>query len=427
MKRELYMADLYPKVVAAHQKSALTLKMIDSSCHFEEGEFYKIEVLPLNEPVEDGSQYDSSEVRATDNELQFTYLFGNEQEYFIRVFKNDGNMLIQMSCYALEPDLFGTIPYRGDLHIHTCGSDGQESPEFVAAEYRKAGFDFMAVTDHFTMKPSLDVIDYYKNVPIDLKLFPGEEVHLGGNHIHIVNFGGNFSINQLFRDHPDGYRREVEALSKTLDCPPGVSAFEYASCLWIYQKIREGGGLAIFAHPHWLQNVNHVRDTMTWHQFRKNEFDAFELLGGQSSEENNRQIAIYNQARSEGLDFPIVGSSDSHSVLNGQYFTEMQTIVFAKSSEKSSLISSIKAGNSTAVESYHGEHYKVHGSYRLSCYSLFLLREYFPVHDALCEMEGQAMHLYVQSGRKDSRALSLLELMHGQISELQKRYFFASI
>ncbi|MEG2076134.1 MAG: hypothetical protein RRY34_06490, partial [Victivallaceae bacterium] len=69
-----------------------------------------------------------------------------------------------------------------------------EAPIYVAARYREAGFDFMAVTDHHRYAPSLEAINFWQNKPIELKLFPGEEVHAPGNPVHIINFGSKFSV-----------------------------------------------------------------------------------------------------------------------------------------------------------------------------------------------------------------------------------------
>ncbi len=38
--------------------------------------------------------------------------------------------------------------FRGQLHAHTTNSDGAQSPAAVVAAYKKAGYDFVAITDH---------------------------------------------------------------------------------------------------------------------------------------------------------------------------------------------------------------------------------------------------------------------------------------
>lgn len=425
MKKELELYDIYPKIVKAHEESIVTVESIDYCTRFEEDETYTISILPLYESLEGvaDADYFKTTAKASDNKLSVNYNFGNEQEHYVRVYNKENKLLVQLSVYALLPDLYSRKPYKGDLHVHTCFSDGQESPEFVAARYRQKGFDFLAITDHHRHAPSLRAIDTYKDVPISLRLFPGEEVHGLDNHIHIVNFGGEYSVNEIFRENPDLYYEEVRAIEKTLDCPEGVNSFEYASCLWIYDHIRKGNGLSIFAHPHWLANVYHVRDAMSMYQFENKPFDAFELLGGQSSHENNMQLSFYHEARAKGINnIPVVGSSDSHGTLNDYYFDESKTIVFAPTNDKPDIISSVKDQYSVAVESYHGEHYKVHGDYRLVSYTLFLLREYFPIHDELCYEEGRAMHAYI---RGEECAEGLLSLLAPRTGNLLAKYFGA--
>ncbi|MGL6173148.1 MAG: PHP domain-containing protein [Cellulosilyticaceae bacterium] len=423
MKRELELYDIYPKTVKANEESTLTIESIDYSTHFVEGQSYKVMILPLCQSISnvEGASYFVATPVAANNQLKVTYAFGNEQEYYVRILKEDDSILVQLSVYALLPDLYSRKPYKGDLHVHTCFSDGKESPEFVVAKYRQKGFDFLAITDHHKHAPSLRAIESYKDAAIAVKLYPGEEVHGLDNHIHIVNFGGEYSVNEIFQQDPDLYYKEVRAIEATLDCPEDINTFEYASCLWVYDHIRKGNGLSIFAHPHWLANVYHVRDTMSTYQFEQKPFDAFELLGGQSSIENNMQLAFYNEARAKGINnIPIVGSSDSHSVLSGKLFDEFKTIVLAPSNEKSDIIDSIKSQYSVAVESYHGEHYKVHGDYRLVSYIIFLLNEYFPLHDELCYEEGRAMLSYI---RKQEGAKELLDILEPRTAKMLQKYF----
>jgi hypothetical protein len=54
--------------------------------------------------------------------------------------------------YLMEQDLLkagnGRF-FRGNLHCHSDRSDGMRTPEAVAAAYRDAGYDFIALSDHF--------------------------------------------------------------------------------------------------------------------------------------------------------------------------------------------------------------------------------------------------------------------------------------
>lgn len=49
--------------------------------------------------------------------------------------------------------------HRGNLHTHSTRSDGAREPEAVCAFYRDAGYDFIALSDHFLPKYRFPVTD----------------------------------------------------------------------------------------------------------------------------------------------------------------------------------------------------------------------------------------------------------------------------
>lgn len=49
--------------------------------------------------------------------------------------------------------------WRGGLHTHSDRSDGLRTPEQVCAHYRDAGWDFLALTDHFREMYDFPVVD----------------------------------------------------------------------------------------------------------------------------------------------------------------------------------------------------------------------------------------------------------------------------
>ncbi len=49
--------------------------------------------------------------------------------------------------------------YKGNLHTHSTNSDGSHSPERVTAFYREAGYDFLALTDHFMERYGFPITD----------------------------------------------------------------------------------------------------------------------------------------------------------------------------------------------------------------------------------------------------------------------------
>lgn len=424
MKHELANYEIYPKIIEAGKNSNIIIKPLGKHAFFDTDATYLVRFLPMNESLEplDEDAYESIAMKPSGNVLRFEHVFPGEQEHYIRVFKlpDTENRIGNFRVFSLMSDLYSRRPFRGDFHVHTCRSDGKEDPAVVAANYRRSGFDFMAVTDHQRWQPSVEAIKAYEGVPIDLKLFYGEEIHPPRNHIHMVNFGGKNSICVMFEDDKEKYEREVSDIINQSDIPEGINAYEFASCLWCFNRIRECGGLGIFCHPHWISNVYHVAEKMIDYMFEKKPFDAFELLGGHEVYSNNMQTAYYNEARAKGMKIPIVGSSDSHGTEDTSWFNWFSTIVFAKDMELESITTAVKELYSVAVECYQGEAFRIYGPYRLVKFARFVLYEYFPLHDLLCFEEGRLMKDYTCG---DEKAVEMLALMQGRTSALLERCY----
>ena len=426
MKSENAYYEVSPKIVPTDRKSRITIRPLYGHSRFDDRGKYEVVFIPMDQSIEPGNveEYPKQILKPVDNTLVITYAFEKEQEYvlYIRQIGDNGRKEVgAFSVYSLQDDLFNRMPYKGDLHLHSYYSDGRESPAYVAAACRRIGFDFMAITDHHKYAPSLEAQDAYAELEVDLKIFPGEEVHPPQNHVHIVNFGGSFSINQLFEDE-QRYRKEVKQIADSIkDIPPYINKYEYCSCVWCFDKIRAGGGLGIFCHPFWVTNrYYHVAPEFTLYMFEKRPFDAFELLGGHEVDSNTLQVAFYNEERAKGRKIPIVGVSDAHGCEHGEFFGWFYTIVFSPNLRLEGIIGSIKDLYSVAVEALPGESIRVYGPYRLVKYALFLIREVFPKHDELCYQEGQLM-LRAVSG--DEEAKEILKRMKGQTVSLMNRYW----
>ncbi len=444
--------DIYPKVISEKKETLITIKPLGSHAAFPEQE-YTIHVLGLEDGAIDNYK-DRKNIKKflvkvnDDGTIQFKYAFPKEQMYFVRIIKTDGKRLLQLPVYAVAPDLADRYPFTGDLHFHTTYSDGRQAPEIVAANCRKIGYDFMAITDHGRYYPSLYVRDFYKDVPIDLNLVPGEEVHLPKadedhiNDVHIVNFGGEYSINAMFegshiKEVGDSKKlrslygecpetktvREMnemlDELASKADIPEGIEKYAYTSCKFIFDEIRKANGLGIFCHPYWISNVFQVPETFLDYMMQTQPFDAFEVLGGENYfEHNGFQTIKYYEMTAKGHRYPIVGSTDCHNSTDMDRFP-CKTIVFSRRNERKDLISSIKDFYSVAVDTISAE-YRVVGELRLVKYATFLLQNYFPLHDDLCFEEGRAMKAYV-AGEKGAK--ETLEFLHGRCEKLLKKYF----
>ena len=381
METVYYFYDIYPKVIKANAETAVTIAPLDRHCLFQEGKTYSVTVVPMNHIADNDlhPDYPTYPVACRNGVLKQSVHCTEEQAY--RLFVRDGEKLLcTLQIYGVEEDLYGLLPFKGNMHAHSFCSDGVESPEMVAVNYRKAGFDFLAITDHEIYEPSLDAIRAFDGLDLDFKLYPGEEVHAPRNKIHILNFAGEKSVNQFYRDFPEVY------------------------------------------DPNWIIDGAYNIPPAQYRTFLKEKpFDALELInGGDTPYENAGQIALWHDACFQGRCVPVIGNDDSHGTVNGDWFNIGMTYVLARSNRREDLIDSIKKGLCIAVERYHNEAPHYYGEGRLVNLFAFLDHAYFPLHDELCVQEGFFMDAHLKG---DPIGKKGLELLKGQTGRLLKKYF----
>jgi hypothetical protein len=415
--------NVFPRVVLSDQLTEIKITPLDRYAGFDANTRYQVTLYPME-------NLDSAEwnwkgavlpAQVQGESLVFSAVFEGEQKYILAVeaiLEDQVQPVGDFAIYAAREDLYQRFPYKGDMHMHSHYSDGVESPPYVAAMCRKIGMDFMAVTDHGRYYPSLEAQEAFKDQPVDLRIYPGEEVHPPENPIHIVNFGGSFSINELFTKD-DRYQNDVTKRQAQLDvAPAGANRYWYASALWCFDKIREAGGLGIFCHPYWFMNrMVRIPESLTSALLETQPYDALEVIGGyfrHESDSNMLQVVRYYEETAKGKRIPIVGVSDAHGChkdLFGWYYT----LAFSPSLELRDLISSIKDQYSVAVEALPGELLHVYGPFRLVKYALFVLEELMPAHDSLCSEEGGYMLAHLSG---DPQANEKLHLSQGRTQRL---------
>ena len=420
-----------PKVVPANKKSTIAIKPPFSFYAFKPDRQYEIVHYPVDYSERNGRDEKNCTFTAypKDGILYVELYFEGEQEHIIYVNDITGGGKREIgvfSIYSLEKDLYNRRPYKGDMHMHTYYSDGLDSPAYVAASCRKVGLDFMAITDHGKYEPSIEAQQAYQGVDIDLRIFRGEEVHPPRNPLHIVNFGGSFSVNEMFEKDRDTYIREVADIEREIagEVRQEPERYQLASAIWCFDKIRQGGGLGIFCHPFWrIHNGYYISTLLTEYLYEKQPYDALELIGGYHRHEldsNILQVASYHEQRAKGRKIPIVGVTDAHGCDTGELFGWYYTIVFSPSLKFEDLRDSIKDFYSVAVEAVPGERQVAHGEFRLVKYALFLLREVLPQHDEICLNEGNLMIEYIKD---NNDAKKQLEKLKGGVDSLYSSYW----
>lgn len=450
--------DVYPLVIAKDKLTTIHIRPLGCDPEFEAGKEYNLCICALEggNPADFPATGDFKNITATFDKIngfEFSHTFDKEQEYYIIAKNDDGRGIRKFSVYCVDDDLCGRYPFIGDLHMHTTRSDGRQDPAVVCANYRRYGYDFTVISDHRRYYPSLEAIDAYKNVKIEMNIVPGEEVHMPRvngktNDVHIVNFGGEYSINALtdgshleevgadpkYRSLKgecpdvmsyDEYQTKMQELADKAELPDNVDALPYSVCCWIFDEIRKANGLGIFAHPTWKRDAYHVPEAFTRYMLEHKPFDAFEVLGGENYfEHNGFQTVMYYETMAKGVRLPIVGSTDSHSSYESNRNAFIcETMVFSPENEKNALIKSIKDYYSTAIDTISTE-YRIVGESRFVRYSRFLLDTFFPLHDELCYEEGRLMKQYITgTDEEKEEAAKALDFINGRMKKQREKYF----
>jgi len=175
-------------------------------------------------------------------------------------------------------DKNGTVWYKVQLHAHTNLSDGGLSPEKVAARYRDAGFDAIAITDHWKTWQGGDLEG--------ITVISGCEYDMGGRD----SAGGVMHILGLGMKEQAGVEWPGDSWQTVID------------------KIRAKGGLAVLAHPAWsLNTVEQIKGL--------NGFSMIEIYNAVSdAHQSSRPYSghIIDVLANDGIVFPLIATDDAH-------------------------------------------------------------------------------------------------------------------
>lgn len=459
METTLYDYDIYPKVFLRSRATNITVEPKGAHAAFTPHEIIAAQVRETAVAEErrmPGSFGTTTVFTMPDGDGRLVIPFSAPREgmYQVQLFKLGGHFICELRIYALDHDMAGLYPLRGDLHLHSCRSDGHEAPAVVAANYRGFGYDFAAITDHERYYPSLEARAALgigkddKSEITDMLVATGEEIQLPLSGVHYINFGGKFSVNGLVKstdnydigdgieyrsldgDAPDAmtedeYKAMIREKAKTSPRKIESEKVSYAAIEWIYSTVKKAGGLAVFPHPYWLTTTMQVSEDYTKFLYERAPFDAFEVLGGERYYSHNGfQTALYYEMKARGYDRAVVGSTDSHAARR-EYDGALicSTIAFAKANTTEAIIEAVKTKHSVAVDTISRE-YRLVGDFRLVKYASFLMENYYPLHDEACRAEGYYLGRYV-AGDADARkeAEAVLRAMKGHVPGMMRRYF----
>ena len=395
--------EIYPKVFKSNCKQTIYV----SFNHDEtiDNTLLAVKIQPMEKysvlhtdkyRIDEEERYDYVALNAVSGDLySLDYDFTAEQQYSLKIKYND-KQICWSHVYAVDDDLALLKPFKGDTHLHTCRSDGEGTPFEVACNYRAAGYDFIAITDHHKFEPSLEAQKQIKDLTDEFFVFRGEEVHNKSmGYFHIVNFNGESSVNDIIENDDAYVETEIKRILSSHDfnglSDPRCAAYR----IFVAEHIRKANGLAIMAHPFWETfGEYHMQTEEFIYHWQNAHFDALEVIAGcdGTGNGNNLQEMLRCDMLADGYKIPVVGSSDAHTTVNKHptdRFNNQFTIVFAKDFDD--IPNSIIAERGVAIDRRDDLDYRAIGKFRYAKYARYLMWEYYPIFANLCSKHANAL------------------------------------
>ncbi len=187
-------------------------------------------------------------------------------------------------------DINGQRWLKINLHTHTTLTDGHKTPAEAAAIYRAAGYDAIAITDHWVFTPAGEIDG--------LAIISGCEYNIDGPERE----GG---VSEIYHIVALGCTREPE-ISRAMadDRTPGIRARARA----IIDAIHAAGGLAVLAHPAWSLNTPEQMMGI-------GDYDATEIYNSVSDwgmSDRPYSGLLIDEAAAAGLSVPLLATDDAH-------------------------------------------------------------------------------------------------------------------
>ncbi len=175
-------------------------------------------------------------------------------------------------------DLFGAKRQKVNLHAHTTLSDGEKTPEEVCRLYRDAGYDAIAITDHWKAAP--------ESTFEDMTILSGVEYNTPGCNgakglFHIVGIGMD--------EAPAGLTRACTAQE-------------------IIDAILAVEGLVILAHPAWSLNTPEMIMGLEGVEAT----EIFNTISGVHMSRRADSSLIVDMLACRGRFYPLLAADDAH-------------------------------------------------------------------------------------------------------------------
>ncbi|MBQ3114765.1 MAG: hypothetical protein IJC06_01380 [Clostridia bacterium] len=206
-------------------------------------------------------------------------------------------------------DMFGKTRMKINLHLHTSESDGWKFPEEAAEIYKNAGYDAVAITDHWKVSNSGTING--------LRILSGVEYNINKSDSSV----GVYHILGI------GQKRQ-----------PSIA--DYPQAQPVIDEINRCGGIAVLAHPAWCLN--------TVEQMKKlRGISAVEIYNSVSdSHQSSRPYAghFVDTCANSNMIFPLIAADDTHYYDEGDCTKSFIMLECDKDATDDQILSAIKAG-----------------------------------------------------------------------------------
>jgi len=214
-------------------------------------------------------------------------------------------------------DKNGNKWYKGNLHTHTTNSDGVRSPEEVKELYKKLGYDFIALTDHWNYGEGSE------QDPSGLLVLSGIEYNFNAYEVlkgvyHIVSVGS--------------------------DRVPNVQKDDNVQIA--IDKINDAGGLAILAHPAWSMNtydmITPLKDLFAT--------EIYNSISGVPFNCRPYSGEVIDQLAARGYYLPLIADDDTHFYKNEVGMSYVMVNLGQEELNAENIINALRSGNFIATQ-----------------------------------------------------------------------------
>ncbi len=220
--------------------------------------------------------------------------------------KHNVTVSLRIRCYPKQKQLL-----KGDLHMHTVNSDGAYTTAEVISYCKKAGLDFMALTDHNSTVQNTQAASAE-----GITVIPGMEYtnYRGHANFYFNDYSlQNFGFTLLSNNFDEMKKTFLDA--KQTDTLISLNHPECDSCPWVF-------GYDNFP------------------------FDMIEVWNGPMKDSEIRAINRWQQWLCEGKRIAAVGGSDTHRHELARTFGSPATFVYAKGNSIKDIKRALVQGNS---------------------------------------------------------------------------------